>query len=74
MPISYNLKVGSPDTTPDSPAHVAGTRQGNSPPVRDPGHQITEGGRMKVTAQRSTGIDPDRRNPITPGAPNLPPP
>jgi hypothetical protein len=73
MPISYNLRVGTPDTTPDAPAHTPGTRQGNSPASDDPG-MVKIGGRLEATARRSTGIDPERRNPITPGAPNLPPP
>jgi hypothetical protein len=73
MPIYYNLRVGVPDTTPDAPSHVPGTRQGNSPPVMDPGLEWV-GSRLRVTARRSTGINPEHRNPITPGAPNIPPP
>jgi hypothetical protein len=74
MPISYNLRVGTPDTTPDAPSHVLGVRQGNSPPSLDPGFIEVGGGRLKVTARRSTSINPENRNPITPGAPVLPPP
>jgi hypothetical protein len=73
MPISYNLRVGTPDTTPDAPSHQLGVRQGNSPPSLDPGHELV-GGRLKVTARRATGIAPEARNPITPGAPVLTPP
>jgi hypothetical protein len=72
MPISYNLKVGTPDTTPDAPSHTPGVRQGNSPPVMDPGFKKTPTG-MRATARRSTGVSPESRNPITPDAPNLPP-
>lgn len=72
MPIYYNLRVGPPDTTPDAPSHVSGTRMGNSAPRSDPGF-IIMGSRSKATARRSTGIDPEHRNPITPGAPVLPP-
>lgn len=72
MPISYNLRVGTPDTTPDAPSHTPGTRQGNSPPELDPGFVRTERG-LRATARRSTGIGPEARNPITPGAPNLSP-
>jgi hypothetical protein len=72
MPISYNLRVGEPDTTNDAPAHMRGVRQGNSPPTTDPG-MTNEGGRLRITARRSTGINPEARNPITPGAPVLPP-
>ncbi len=72
MTISYNLRVGTPDTTPDAPSHTPGVRQGNSPPVMDPGFKKTNGG-LKGTARRSTGISPESRNPITPDAPNLSP-
>jgi len=73
MPISYNLIVGQPDTTPDAPSHVPGVQQGNSPPALDPGFEKTGAG-LRATARRSTGINPENRNPVTPGAPNLPPP
>jgi len=72
MPISDNLIVGQPDTSPDAPSHTPGVRQGNSPPVLDPGFETTSDG-LKATARRSTGISPKNRNPVTPGAPNLPP-
>jgi hypothetical protein len=72
MTISYNLKVGKPDTTQDSPSHTPGTRQGNSPAVKDPGFERV-GNRLRVTARRSTGINAEARRPITPGAPDLSP-
>jgi hypothetical protein len=72
MPISYNLKIGKPDVTQDASAHTSGIRQGNSPTTEDPGQQKI-GQRLKATARRSTGINPEARNPISPGAPNLPP-
>jgi hypothetical protein len=72
MPISNNLMVGTPDTTPDAPSHTPGTRQGNSPAVKDPGFERV-GNRLKATARRSTGINARLRNPITPDAPNLSP-
>lgn len=72
MPISYNLRVGQPDTTHDAPSHVSGTRQGNSTVVKDPGISKV-GGKLKTNARRSTGINAAARNPITPGAPNLSP-
>jgi hypothetical protein len=72
MPISYNLRVGKPDTTPEAPSHSPGVRQGNSPPKLDPGFKKM-GSRLFATARRSTGISPESRDPITPGAPNLPP-
>jgi hypothetical protein len=72
MPISYNLKVGTPDTTPDAPSHTPGVRQGNSPRAVDPGLTETGAG-LKGSGRRSTGINPKERNPITPDAPNLSP-
>ncbi len=73
MPISHNLRVGTPDTTNDAPSHIRGTRQGNSPVTKDPGIENVGGGKVKSNARRSTGINADARNPITPGAPNLSP-
>jgi hypothetical protein len=72
VPTSNNLKVGKPDTKPDSPSHVPGVQQGNSPPVLDPGFKKI-GQALRGTGRRSTGINPGQRNPITPDAPNLSP-
>jgi hypothetical protein len=72
MPLSNNLRVGRPDTTPDAPSHVPGIQQGNSPAKRDPGNNRV-GAQIKADARRSTSINPEARNPITPNAPNLPP-
>lgn len=67
-----NLPVGRADVSPTRPAHVAGVREGNS-----------EGSYEKMTghnpdgtstARRSTGINPEDRNPILPEMPNLSPP
>lgn len=67
-----NIRVGKTKVRPDLPSHVPGVRQGNEPGsyARTPG--LLEGG--KVTARRSTGINPQARNPIDPRSPNLPPP
>jgi len=56
----------------DISAHVAGIRMGNQLGSYDkqPGH-LPDG---RVTAERSTGINADKRNPIDPQMPNLPPP
>ena len=72
-----NLRVGKPDTTPDASAHTRGVRQGNEPGsfeatpglYRDAGDGIGKG-----TARRSTGINPEAREPIDPRMPNLSPP
>ncbi len=72
MNVFANLRVGKPDTTPSKPAHTKGIREGNQPGSygREPG--ILPNGR--VTARRSTGINPESRNPIDSRMPNLPPP
>jgi hypothetical protein len=56
----------------DIAAHVAGIRMGNQPGSYDkqPGH-LPDG---RATAERSTGINADKRNPIDARMPNLPPP
>ena len=72
MPMRDNLRVGTPDTTPDAPSHVPGVQQGNSPAKPDRGNTRV-GAQIKADARRSTSINPEARNPITPNAPNLPP-
>lgn len=67
-----NLKTGKPDVKPDAPSHVPGIRMGNargnykSMPSHNPDGTST--------AERSTGINPQLRNPIDPRMPNLSPP
>jgi hypothetical protein len=75
-----NIRVGKPDTKPDAPAHTPRVRQGNNPggTDQDPGLEQTGevgAGRpsMRSTARKSTGINPEKRNPIDPNSPNLPP-
>ena len=74
MTTSYPyLKVGKPDVSPDAPSHTPGIRMGNSEGnyKKQKGH-LPDG---RVTAERSTGINPELRNPIVPQVmPNLPPP
>jgi hypothetical protein len=81
MKILGNLRVGKRQTTPTSPAHTRGIREGNEPGSfdRDPGLYNTgetATGRPtgKGTARRSTGVDPESKNPIDPKSPNLSPP
>ncbi len=72
MSVFANLRIGKPQATPSEPSHVKGIREGN-----EPGSYRQEPGMLpngRVTARRSTGINPDRRNPIDPRSPNLPPP
>jgi hypothetical protein len=56
---------------PDKPTHVRGTMQGNAVGNYEkmPGHR-PDG---RSTAERSTGINPDKRDPIDPRMPNLSP-
>jgi hypothetical protein len=75
-----NIRVGRPDTKPDAPSHTKGVYQGNEPGgiEGDPGlHYTGERGAgrpgAKSTARKSTGINPEARNPIDPNSPNLPP-
>ena len=75
-----DIRVGTPDTKPDAPSHVDGVAQGNNPGgiEGDPGLEYTgETGAGRPTARayarKSTGINPESRNPIDPNSPNLPP-
>ena len=75
-----SIRVGKPDTTPDALAHTPRVRQGNEigSVDKDPGLQVEgEIGANRPsatsTARKSTGINPEHRNPIDPNSPNLPP-
>ena len=66
-----NLRVGKPDVAPDAPSHTPGIKMGNARGnyEKQPGHR-PDG---RVTAERSTGINPRNEDPIDPRMPNLPP-
>ena len=75
-----DIRVGKPDTKPDASAHTPGVSQGNEPGgiEGDPGlYETGESGSgrptAKSTARKSTGINPEARNPIDPNSPSLPP-
>lgn len=78
-----NIKVGTQDVGMSQPAHVPGVRQGNSgvAPRKQKGFLANGGngngkqlrGTAHGSAQRSTGINPEARNPIDPRMPNLSP-
>lgn len=75
-----NIRVGKPDTTPSMSSHTWGVREGNriAGYVGDSGHYETGeqgSGRAvgKANAARSTGINPDTKNPIDPRMPRLSP-
>jgi hypothetical protein len=66
------IRVGKPDVKPDVPSHVEGVKSGNTP-----GNYEKNAGHLpdhRSTAERSTGINPDKHNPIDPRMPNLSPP
>ena len=65
------LRLGRRDTPTDAPTHVKGIKQGNSTGnyEKQDGH-LPDG---RATAEKSTGINADRRQPIDPRMPNLPP-
>lgn len=70
--IKDNLRVGKPDVSPSKPSHTRGVPEGNTPGnyLKQPGH-LPDG---RSTAERSTGIAPDSKDPIDPNMPNLSPP
>lgn len=65
------LRVGKADVAITGPSHVAGVKQGNAVGAyeKQAGH-LSNG---TSTANRSTGINADTRNPIDPRMPNLSP-
>jgi hypothetical protein len=78
--IFANLRVGAADTTPSSPSHVKGVRQGNQAGAVDQDGFYSVGGAprrgisdVRATARRSTGINSRSRDPIDPASPNLSP-
>lgn len=70
------LRTGKADVPPDLSSHVPGVRQGNAAGNTDEDHSLEprdpEG--LVGTAARSTGINPDDREPIDPRMPHLSPP
>jgi hypothetical protein len=66
------IRIGEPDVKRATPTHVPGVRTGNGVGAyeKSPGH-LPDG---SSTARRSTGINPEDRDPILPEMPNLSPP
>jgi hypothetical protein len=65
------MKLGKADKPTDAPTHVKGIKQGNST-----GNYEKQDGHLangKSTAERSTGINAGKRQPIDPRMPNIPP-
>jgi hypothetical protein len=66
------IEVGKRKVKTNDARHVKGIKQGNST-----GNYERQGGHLpdgRATAERSTGVNADARNPIDPRMPNLPPP
>lgn len=66
-----NMRVGSPQVRTTAPSHMRGVTEGNAPDHyrKQRGH-LADG---RSTAERSTGINAAKRNPISPDMPNLSP-
>jgi hypothetical protein len=63
--------VGKKDVNTQKLGHVKGIKQGNSV-----GNYEKQSGHLpngRRTAESSTGVNPEARNPIDPRMPNLPP-
>jgi hypothetical protein len=65
------MKIGKRKVKTNDARHIKGVKQGNSTGnyEKQSGH-LADG---RATAERSTGINADARNPIDPRMPNLPP-
>jgi hypothetical protein len=70
-----NVRVGKPQVDPAAPAHTRGVREGNRvrKMERVRGLEDMDAWSARGSAERSTGINPDSRNPIDPRSPNLSP-
>ncbi|GLW09277.1 hypothetical protein Misp01_44060 [Microtetraspora sp. NBRC 13810] len=67
--MTNSIRTGRPDVRPDAPSHTAKVRQGNEVGgyERMSGHEIDG----RASAARSTGINPEDREPIDPAMPGL---
>jgi hypothetical protein len=71
MAVIAGVRVGKADIEPSVPSHTPGVRMGNEPGSMERQHGISANGR--ATAARSTGINPQHKNPIDPNMPVLTP-
>jgi hypothetical protein len=69
-----NVRVGKPQGDPSAASHTRGVKRGNARgnTGKEEGVYLTDDG-ARASARRSTAINPDKRNPIDPRMPNLPP-
>lgn len=71
MKVQNNIRVGKPEADVSAAAHTHGIREGNAKgSYEDAKGHLANG---KSTAARSTGINPENREPIDPRMPNLSP-
>jgi hypothetical protein len=70
-----NLRVGKADIDPAAPAHLPGVHQGNKVGNLKRNAGLHPTGPLTATgsARRSTGINPQAREPIDPRMPRLSP-
>lgn len=68
-----NVTVGKSQIAPSAPSHIRGVAQGNTIKVAKVRGLVPMGREAFCTARRSTGVNPNARNPIDPRMPNLPP-
>jgi hypothetical protein len=69
-----NVRVGKAQGDPAASSHTRGVRRGNARhnSEKEAGVFASADG-ARASARRSTGINPEQRNPIDPRMPNLPP-
>jgi hypothetical protein len=67
-----NIRIGKAQVDTTQPSHTAGVHEGNTPGNYD--HQAGHHADGTSDARRSTGVNADQRNPLTPDMPNLSPP
>jgi hypothetical protein len=69
------IRVGKPEVSPAASSHVRGVRQGNRRgALKKEAGVIPQKRGARATPRRSTGINPESRNPILPSMPTLTPP
>jgi hypothetical protein len=70
-----NVTIGAALTHPSAPSHTAGIKEGNRVRKPDKVRGLVEVDALTArgTAERSTGINHRKRNPIDPRSPNLSP-
>lgn len=69
-----HIKIGKPHVSISAPSHVKGVPQGNIPGEAQKSSGMQFSDRWATgSARRSTGINPEHRDPIDPKSPKLSP-